>query len=74
MKTSTEEHHAETIDISAGGALFETEASIQVDSQVELTNRAALQPILPIHQHQPLELFAVVASRNGDPVYTNHRL
>ena len=37
VKTPTEEHHAETIDISAGGVLFETEASIQVDSPVELT-------------------------------------
>lgn len=36
VKTTTEEHRAKTIDISAGGVLFYTEASIQVDSLVEL--------------------------------------
>jgi len=37
LRTPTEEYHAETIDISAGGILFHTEAVIQVDSPVEFT-------------------------------------
>ena len=37
FKTATEEFHAETIDISADGFLFQTEADIQVDAPVEFT-------------------------------------
>src|SRR5271157_1734609 len=37
LKTPTEEYRAKTIDISAGGILFRTEAFIQVDSAVEFT-------------------------------------
>ena len=37
LKTPTEEYHAKTIDISAGGILFHTEACMQVDSAVEFT-------------------------------------
>jgi hypothetical protein len=37
LKTPTEEYHAKTIDISAGGILFHTEATIRVDSPVEFT-------------------------------------
>jgi len=37
LKTPTEEYHAQTIDISAGGALFLADACIQVDSSVEFT-------------------------------------
>ena len=37
LRTPTEEHHATTIDISAGGILFHTEAVIAVDSPVEFT-------------------------------------
>src|SRR5271167_2437901 len=37
LKTPTEEYHATTIDISAGGILFHTEGCIQVDSPVEFT-------------------------------------
>jgi len=35
LKTPQEEYHAETIDISAGGVLFRTEAAIEVGSPVE---------------------------------------
>ena len=31
LKTSTEEHRAQTIDISAGGILFRTETDVEVD-------------------------------------------
>src|SRR5271166_6584468 len=37
LKTPTEEYRAKTIDISAGGILFHTEAVIQVVSAVEFT-------------------------------------
>lgn len=37
LKTPTGEYHAKTIDISAGGALFLTDACIEVDSSVEFT-------------------------------------
>lgn len=37
LKTPTQEYCAKTIDISAGGILFHTEAAIQVDSSVEFT-------------------------------------
>jgi hypothetical protein len=37
LKTPTAEYHAQTIDISAGGMLFRTEASIRVDSAVAFT-------------------------------------
>jgi PilZ domain len=37
LKTPTEEHHAKTIDISAGGLLFHTEAVIEVDTPVQFT-------------------------------------
>jgi hypothetical protein len=37
LKTATEEYRAKTIDISAGGILFHTEAAIQEDSPVWLT-------------------------------------
>jgi PilZ domain-containing protein/antitoxin Xre/MbcA/ParS-like protein len=37
LRTPTEEYHAKTIDISAGGILFHTDAIIHVDSPVEFT-------------------------------------
>jgi c-di-GMP-binding flagellar brake protein YcgR len=37
LKTSTEEHRAQTIDISAGGILFRTETDVEVGSEVEFT-------------------------------------
>jgi c-di-GMP-binding flagellar brake protein YcgR len=37
LKTSTEEHRAETIDISAGGILFRSESDVEVGSAVEFT-------------------------------------
>jgi c-di-GMP-binding flagellar brake protein YcgR len=37
LKTATEEHRAETIDISAGGILFRTETAVEVGSVVEFT-------------------------------------
>ena len=37
LKTPTEEHRAETIDISAGGILFRSQTEIQVGSAVEFT-------------------------------------
>jgi PilZ domain len=37
LKTPTEEHRAKTIDISAGGLLFHTEAVIEVDTPVQFT-------------------------------------
>jgi c-di-GMP-binding flagellar brake protein YcgR len=37
LKTSTEEHRAQTIDISAGGILFRTETNVEVGSVVEFT-------------------------------------
>jgi PilZ domain-containing protein len=37
LKTATEEYHAKTIDISAGGISFHTEAAIQVDTPVQFT-------------------------------------
>ena len=37
LKTSTEEHHAETIDISAGGILFRSETEVAIGSTVEFT-------------------------------------
>ena len=37
LKTSTEEHRAQTIDISAGGILFRTETEVEVGSVVEFT-------------------------------------
>ena len=35
LKTSQEEYHAQTVDISAGGVLFHTEAVIEVGSAVQ---------------------------------------
>ena len=35
LKTSTAEHRAQTIDISAGGILFRTETEVEVGSVVE---------------------------------------
>src|SRR5271166_3122514 len=35
LRTPTKEYHAKTIDISAGGILFYTDAVIQVDSSVK---------------------------------------
>ena len=37
LRTPLEEYHAETVDISAGGILFHTDAVIKVDSPVEFT-------------------------------------
>jgi PilZ domain-containing protein len=37
LKTPTEEHQAQTIDISAGGILFRTESKVEVGSVVEFT-------------------------------------
>lgn len=37
LKTPTEEHRAETIDISAGGILFRSETDVEVGSSVEFT-------------------------------------
>jgi c-di-GMP-binding flagellar brake protein YcgR len=37
LKTSTDEHQAETIDISSGGILFRSETDIQVGLSVEFT-------------------------------------
>ena len=37
LKTPTEEHRAETIDISAGGILFRSESEVEVGSAVEFT-------------------------------------
>lgn len=37
LKTLTEEHRAQTIDISAGGILFRTETPVEVGSAVEFT-------------------------------------
>jgi hypothetical protein len=37
LKTSTDEHRAQTIDISAGGILFQTETEVEVGSSVEFT-------------------------------------
>src|ERR1035437_3925988 len=37
LKTATAEYHSKTIDISAGGMLFQTESEIAVGSEVEFT-------------------------------------
>ena len=37
LKTSCAEHHAETIDISAGGILFRSETEVAIGSAVEFT-------------------------------------
>ena len=37
LKTPTEEHRAQTIDISAGGILFRTETEVELGSAVEFT-------------------------------------
>ncbi len=37
LKTNTDEHHAETIDISAGGILFHSETEVAIGSVVEFT-------------------------------------
>jgi hypothetical protein len=37
LKTATDEHQAETVDISAGGLLFRSETEIEVGSAVEFT-------------------------------------
>jgi hypothetical protein len=37
LKTPTEEYRAETIDVSAGGVLFHTEAAIEVNSIIRFT-------------------------------------
>ena len=37
LNTPTEEHRAQTIDISAGGILFRTETEVEVGSAVEFT-------------------------------------
>jgi hypothetical protein len=37
LKTPTNEHQAQTIDISAGGILFRTETEVEVGSVVEFT-------------------------------------
>jgi PilZ domain len=37
LRTPLEQHHAKSIDISAGGVLFQTDAIIEVGSQVEFT-------------------------------------
>ena len=37
LKTSSEEYHAKTIDISAGGILFQTDTMIEVGCPVEFT-------------------------------------
>ena len=37
LKTPTDEHQAQTIDISAGGILFRTEREVEVGSAVEFT-------------------------------------
>ena len=37
LKTATDEHQAETIDISAGGLLFRSQTEIDVGSAVEFT-------------------------------------
>jgi hypothetical protein len=39
LKTGTEEYHAETRDISAGGILFHTEAAIAVGTVLHFTIR-----------------------------------
>jgi PilZ domain len=40
LQTAVKEYHAKTIDISAGGILFHTDAPLQVDSLVEFTMEA----------------------------------
>jgi hypothetical protein len=37
LKIATKEYQAKTIDVSAGGILFHTEAAVQVDSPVQFT-------------------------------------
>lgn len=37
LKTPNDEHHAETIDISAGGILFRSDTEIAIGSAVEFT-------------------------------------
>ena len=37
LKTGAGEHHAETIDISAGGILFRSETEVPIGSAVEFT-------------------------------------
>lgn len=37
LKTPTDEHRAQTIDISAGGILFRTETEVEIGSAVEFT-------------------------------------
>ena len=37
LKTPTDEHSAQTIDISAGGILFHSETEVEVGSEVEFT-------------------------------------
>ncbi len=37
LKTASKEYQAQTIDISAGGILFQADANIEVGSQVEFT-------------------------------------
>lgn len=37
LRTATEEHRAQTIDISAGGILFRTETEVEVGAAVEFT-------------------------------------
>jgi PilZ domain len=37
LKTSTDEHRAETIDISSGGILFRSETEVEVGAAVEFT-------------------------------------
>jgi c-di-GMP-binding flagellar brake protein YcgR len=37
LKTPTDEHRVETIDISAGGILFRSETDVEVGSTVEFT-------------------------------------
>ena len=37
LKTSREEHQAETIDISSGGILFRTETAVEIGTVVEFT-------------------------------------
>jgi c-di-GMP-binding flagellar brake protein YcgR len=37
LKTKTDEHQAQTIDISSGGILFRTETEVEIASAVEFT-------------------------------------
>jgi c-di-GMP-binding flagellar brake protein YcgR len=70
LKTPTEEYRATTIDISAGGILFHTEAVIQVDSPVQFTIEmpgealATDRPVLVICQGRVVRCSQEVTGRS----------